>query len=635
MLSILAAIVMTTACGKDFSRELAALRSGETKVARAEWWGFNEKDCTKQLQAALDSGAGKLIVSKQKSPWIVSKTLHLRSNMEIVFEEGAEILAAKGAFKRNVEQLFKARSVKNIIMRGKGIIKMRHDDYMDRTKYKRGQHRHTLGLYSSTDITVKDLTIIGSGGDGIYVNNIKNLVVDGVVLDYHVRQGISVINGENILIKNSVIKNTRGEAPECGIDFEPNNANEKLKNCRVINTRFENNYYAAININLTQLNNKSEDIDILIRDCTFSGGLYGINFWQMKSQTSARGTIKYENCTITAPRRNAIHVDSFRGNGPKVTLKNMNITSSSSSSVINFYIRDFVKTAVGNFSFINCHVNSKGRILDVINYSKKAYLKVSGEVLVNNEKIDLSQYIKKHAFDKNISNLKTGTLQNLQSLRLFASNPEVGSKKSAIALRGQSQLLLAAKKGDKVKIDYKYIRLGRYKTPDIVLKLRGPDNKERLLTTLKYKDGNQQTVEFTAEQSGNYLIKMTKFINCLRIENISVPWAVFTRPLKGLYQLFAFRGNLYFAAPANCDRLYFVADGAGSALDIDVFMENKKIAEAKNVLRRKVFVIDIEKSDKARPVKLAVKSTTGCSLLFSEPVLPLFSNSPSNLFEQK
>ncbi|MBM3501031.1 MAG: hypothetical protein FJX74_20455, partial [Armatimonadetes bacterium] len=51
--------------------KIDAVKAGAEKVAHASWWGFSPEDATAILQAAIDSGAEKLIVEDMGSPWIV------------------------------------------------------------------------------------------------------------------------------------------------------------------------------------------------------------------------------------------------------------------------------------------------------------------------------------------------------------------------------------------------------------------------------------------------------------------------------------------------------------------------------------------------------------------------------------
>ena len=83
--------------------------AGKAKVARASWWGFDPEESTEALQAAIDSGAEKVIVDNVGWPWIVDK-MTLASNQELFFEKGVVVLAKKGAFKGTADALFRTKS---------------------------------------------------------------------------------------------------------------------------------------------------------------------------------------------------------------------------------------------------------------------------------------------------------------------------------------------------------------------------------------------------------------------------------------------------------------------------------------------------------------------------------------------
>lgn len=71
------------------------------------------------------------------------------------------------------------------------------------------------------------------------VSIINNIIVGGG--HYNTRNGISVINGKNVLIKNNVIKNTSRKDMPGGIDVEPNNSAYTIENIRI-----EDNYLEGI-----------------------------------------------------------------------------------------------------------------------------------------------------------------------------------------------------------------------------------------------------------------------------------------------------------------------------------------------------------------------------------------------------
>ena len=73
----------------------AAMASTVVKVSA---FGYDAEDSTRFIQAALDSGARRVVFDRQQGPWITLPVV-ARSNQEIVFEDGVELQAKKGAFK--------------------------------------------------------------------------------------------------------------------------------------------------------------------------------------------------------------------------------------------------------------------------------------------------------------------------------------------------------------------------------------------------------------------------------------------------------------------------------------------------------------------------------------------------------
>jgi hypothetical protein len=114
---------------------------------------------------------------------------------------------------------------------------------------------HTIKLIGVNGITINNCTFNDFWGDAICLShygdtpetgertrnqNIKilnNTIIGG---DHHNnRNGISVINGKNVLIKGNVIKNTSRKDMPGGIDVEPNNCAYTIENIRIENNVFE------------------------------------------------------------------------------------------------------------------------------------------------------------------------------------------------------------------------------------------------------------------------------------------------------------------------------------------------------------------------------------------------------------
>ncbi|MDO5318102.1 MAG: right-handed parallel beta-helix repeat-containing protein [bacterium] len=285
------------------------VQSGELKEARASWWGFDREDATKFLQAAIDSRVPRLIVDRMESPWVVLP-LQGVSNQELVLEEGAEIRAKRGEYKAKGACLLTYRGCENIKVTGyRAALRMWHEDYM-KEPYEKSEWRHALSILSCSNVVVQGLTIASSGGDGIYLGaagkgprkNMDVVIRDVLCHDNH-RQGISVITAENLLIENTVMRETHGTPPAAGIDFEPNHPEEVLKNCVMRNCLTVNNQGCGYTTWAGQLNSKSEPVDIRFENCTSFGDRTAFSFaCDSRRGRDVAGNIVIRNCSFEKSR---------------------------------------------------------------------------------------------------------------------------------------------------------------------------------------------------------------------------------------------------------------------------------------------------------------------------------------------
>ena len=88
-------------------------------VVNATQWGYDDQDATECLQAAIDSGATRVIVPYMNTPWIV-RPITFISNQEIIFDPGVIVIAKEGSFRSAVACLFTAKNKQNVIIKGYG-----------------------------------------------------------------------------------------------------------------------------------------------------------------------------------------------------------------------------------------------------------------------------------------------------------------------------------------------------------------------------------------------------------------------------------------------------------------------------------------------------------------------------------
>lgn len=273
-------------------------------VRVSERFGYDPDDATRFLQAALDSGIPKIVVDKQKGPW-QTRPLRAHSNQTILFEDGAELVAKRGCFKDLGDRLLVLDCLSNVVLRGYGArLKMWKCDYTNAALYARSEWRHAIALYSCRNVRIEGLTIVGAGGDGVYLGERKRGVpnryvfIRDVVCDGGNRQGISVITADALIIENCVLKNTCGLPPEDGLDFEPNHSDQQLTRIRVRNCTIENNHGDGVHIEKLTLNESSCPLDIVLEDCVCRGNAKLSARLEPKANPlhEVRGKVVYRRC---------------------------------------------------------------------------------------------------------------------------------------------------------------------------------------------------------------------------------------------------------------------------------------------------------------------------------------------------
>ena len=301
------------------------------KTVRVSEFGFDAEDSTRFLQAALDAGAEKVVVDKAAGPW-VTKPLFGRSNTELVLEKGAEIVAKRGEFRNVHDSLLSFVCCTNVTISGYGaVLRMRKWDY-HAAPYRKSEWRHGIDFRSCRNVRVEGVRVVESGGDGIYlgVDNAdsercnKDVVIRDVTCDSNNRQGISVISAENLLVENCDLVNTVGASPEAGIDFEPNNADQRMVNCRMVNCRSFNNAGSGFEFWFNKFNDGTLPVSVTVEKCSSEGNNEEIRF-RDSSKTGyrppPRGEVVFRDCTFLNPRTDFIHSQRETNRGITLRMK--------------------------------------------------------------------------------------------------------------------------------------------------------------------------------------------------------------------------------------------------------------------------------------------------------------------------
>ena len=308
----------------------------EEKGVKASSFGWNATNATRCLQAAFDSGEKQVVIDRQAGDWII-EPVFLRSNQEVVLEEGVVVQALKGAYKKRNDCLFTARGVSNVVLRGGRAVgaslstyqlptlQMERDAYTDRRVYQFSEWRHTLNILNSANVRVFDLAFRYSGGDGIYVGrNSTDVEIRRVDCRDHYRQGISITGAHNLTIADSRFTATKGTPPQCGIDFEPNKPSDRLSGCVVENCEFDGNASSGILFHLTCLDETSEPISITLKNCRSRGNAANgltMTVGANGKRKPVKGEIRVEDCQFAGNRSRAMVVNGVSRETASIMVK--------------------------------------------------------------------------------------------------------------------------------------------------------------------------------------------------------------------------------------------------------------------------------------------------------------------------
>ena len=344
----------------------SANRVAPDEVVLASGFGWNATNATAALQAALDSGACVIVIDNV-GDWTV-EPVFLRSNQEVVIEDGVTVRARKGAFRGRNDCLFSAIGVTNVTLRGEGhaVLRMERDDYTDRANYCFSEWRHALVIVDGVGIRVSGIECSHSGGDGIYVGGAsENIDIRRVFCHDNYRQGISVTGASNLLIADSRFSATKGTPPQCGLDFEPNDPRDRLSNCRVENCTFDGNAAHGITLNLCCLNAQSEPVSVLLRKCRSTGNVtHGCSLWVGNNVggSPVRGTIWIDECAFTANAGRALAIQCVSRDTASIIVENTVMDDTASTLKLSGVLIDNNRLAAdaANVEFRDCRLVSSG-----------------------------------------------------------------------------------------------------------------------------------------------------------------------------------------------------------------------------------------------------------------------------------
>ncbi|ANU22493.1 S-layer homology domain-containing protein [Planococcus donghaensis] len=231
-------------------------------------YGNDKMDDTQFIQNAIDfqSSKGGGVVYFNKGEYLIdsTKSITLRDNITLEFEQGAILKAIPNSAERY--EIVKIHNVKNVNITGQVSI------VGDRSEHTSslGEWGVGISIRGAQDINIENVSISDSWGDGIYIGNTskknysENIKINNSNFDNNRRQGITVVSVKKLEIINATITNTNGISPQSGIDIEPNNSTQFLKDIKIINLKTDNNQGTGFKIYLNNFRHNENPISIFV-----------------------------------------------------------------------------------------------------------------------------------------------------------------------------------------------------------------------------------------------------------------------------------------------------------------------------------------------------------------------------------
>jgi len=556
--------------------QVARVMAGDLKEAHASWWGFDRKDATRALQAAINSRVPRLIVDVMDGPWI-TEPLMCVIDQEIVFEKGVEVLAKKGSFAGKSDSLFSLFGVTKVTLRGPGAtLRMRRADY-DAPPYSKAEWRHVLNIKSCANIKVEGLTLAESGGDGIYLGCVRSaspnrdVHIKDVVCDRNYRQGISVISAENLLIENTVMRDTAGTPPAAGIDFEPNHLGERLKNCVMRDCVTENNQGSGYDFYLPNLTQASEPVSIRLENCRSSNDKAGLKITTGNAVTQAvAGTMAFIGCRIERAQRSGVTVACKPAFGMALAFERCELvdcapTNLTADIVLANHVED--EWPVGGLRFDQVTVSQPVARPWIAWQNSAAVTEpvsgLTGSVCVEQggkrQAITLTPDWVKAMFPPRFTIRVPRVRGDLAKARV-TDRAQGMQKLSPLRLRRGGNYVCYAAAGREVVLTGQQTQVGKYAACSQPLVVRAPSGTAAVTVALpRFKENVE--IRFVPAESGFYTLEVDVGANAFALLEANVPVALdATRKAAGFI---GSAGSLYVPVPKGAGVFAFSVSGEG------------------------------------------------------------------------
>ena len=297
-------------------------------VSVLDFGAVGTSDDTTIIQTALT--AATLLGRSLLFPAATYTTMPLTvpSNSHLVFAPGV-LLKAKTGYGVN-DRLLNISNVSNISIDGNhAVIQMLKSEYIS------GEQRAGVFIATGTNITINDLHVKDTGGDGFYigsydnVNPSVNVTLNNCYTDNARRNGLSIVSVKNCWINGGEYANTIGTSPEYGVDIEANYSSDSQENINLIEVSTRGNALGGIQVVFGGLGATANTfMSVNIEGChSYADGHYGALRFANPALFQIAGAVNVSNHIIENPAGRGVDFINMSMLNPRILIRGMTITN--------------------------------------------------------------------------------------------------------------------------------------------------------------------------------------------------------------------------------------------------------------------------------------------------------------------
>lgn len=219
-----------------------------------------------------------------------AKSIILQNNSRLILNPNTILTVIPN--KLGSYRVFKIKDVKNVKITGGKLIGDKYTHLGTTGEWGMG-----VEIRDSQNVSISNMSIDKMWGDAIYVgtngkNSTYNIKLNNIKANDNRRQGLTIISVDTLNAQNFRATNTNGAKPSGGIDIEPNNGKDIIKNITLENIITSNNAGPGIQIGLSRYNNSQSPVFIKINNHTDNGSQYGILLGAINAAPSGKIEIR-------------------------------------------------------------------------------------------------------------------------------------------------------------------------------------------------------------------------------------------------------------------------------------------------------------------------------------------------------